>query len=271
MILVYICVINVVYMIQRQASFLVLAFILIIAGTGCKKNENSAGYFYKITNNSSKDVNINVYRSLGDYNQVINIYYKNVVAAHSSLSLPYSQFTKGQIYYIDWYSDDFLFTNWFWTNVTVIKTMALDNDYSEFVISEGQVADQGRAVWMNGLNAMTQWKAVDAFTLSGGVYTSIWSTLPQSSKNLQLTLRKDFTATIKGQSPANIAIDTTIRFRVTTDSVNNTTSAILFGDDFTTYGTLLGNFNSNTHTFTGNKSNLLAYFPNIGYFQFSRQ
>lgn len=247
----------------RRLSFLALIVLICFLGNGCKKSGNDGGYIYTITNRSNKAVNIHIYNSLNDYNNATNIYYKGVVASGNTLSLPYSQFVKGQTYYIDWFTDDFLYTNWFWTNVTVISSMALDQNYSNFVIDASQQSDPSRSIWMNGLNAQTVWKAVDAYSFYGGLYTSVWSSLPAAKQNVQLTLYKSFAAELTYTDNSNLAIDTVIRYRANYDTAAHVT---LFGTDFTTIGTLAGNFNPATFAFNGNKAVMLAYLPATGYY-----
>ena len=248
----------------------ILAVLTLLAASialySCHKSSGTNGYNYNFENLSDKPININIYSSLADYNNGTNIYISGKASVRGYLSIPIQKFTTGKTYYIDYYSDDYTYTNWYWTNVTLRNAFVVtDSDY-EFIINAMQFSDPSRSIWLNGAGPQTTWNAVNAYNYSANTYTSIWSQLTPAQQNLQIIIRKDFTATI-----IDTVSDTTIAYRANYDSIKHVSNITLLNRDKSTFGTITSNFSPGSLSFNGTNDTMMAYFNNIGYFAMVRQ
>ena len=186
-------------------------------------------------------------------------------------SIPVDHFTGGSPYYVDWYSDDLLYTNWYWSNITLRTEFRPTYTDYEYLVNTVQFSDPSRKIWMNGLDVKTTWKAVDAYTISGTTLTSIWSSLSAVQKNVQMVLNKDFSAHLLLQNASNQTVDSALSFQPNYDSANHVSVVTLLSVADTSIGTLTSNFAPATLGFGGDNNTILAYIKNIGYFQMVRQ
>ena len=122
--------------------------------------------------------------------------------------VPSSDFQAGAKYYVDWYSNDYTYTNW----------QNRQGFYDEFVTSFvpthqnnknplQSVNDYARLVFLDGGAATeTHWVAVDGYAFPGGNHTE-WANLPENFKYRKFTFKKDFSCVYysKNDSTGNIA------------------------------------------------------------------
>jgi hypothetical protein len=176
-------------------SKLVLACSAIaISIAGCTPEKKGVQqYEYTYTNNTTKDIRVDLYKTLVDYNTQSNLYLSSIVPANGgTYVIPSSEFEANAKYYVDWYSSDYTYTNWqnrlgFFDefNTGFIPTHQKNYNMLE------SINDYARLVFMNGNGTESHWVAIDGVAYPGGNTTS-WAELPESYKYRKLSFYKDF-------------------------------------------------------------------------------
>lgn len=260
---------------MKPRAYPMLAIVLLYTLLfSCRKENNSGGFNYDFENLSDKAINIDIYTSLDDYNKGINILMHGRAAVRGYFAIPISKFVNGHTYYVDWYSDDYLYTNWYWTNVTLRTRFEPGNADDRYMINVNQFADPSRAFWMNGMGTQSIWKLTNAYTTSGNNFISVWPQLTGDQQQMQITLRKDFSASIEYVDTASHATrDTMLVYKANYDATQNISVVTIYDYSHnTTFATLKSNFSPVNYNFTGNKSNILVTFPGQRYYYlFTRQ
>jgi len=245
----------------------VLASLLLLFS--CSKS-NLNGFNYNFENLTNKPINLNIYSALSDYNNSANVYIKARMEVRGYYSIPVDKFAKGQTYYVDWYSDDLLYTNWYWSNITLRTAFRPTGTDYEYLVNTVQFSDPSRNIWMNGLGFQTTWKAIDAYNYS--THASIWSQLTSSQQNVHIVLNKDFSAHLIYENTSNQTIDSILIYHPNYDTINHLSVITLLGSaSDSSVGTLNSNFAPSTFTFNGDNNTMLAYIKNSGYYQMVRQ
>ena len=234
------------------------AFIL-----SCGKPKDNK-FNVQFENLTDKGINVIVYGSQSDYNNDNNPLFTGHAAVRGYYTLSLNNFTNGKTYWIDWYSDDTLYSNWYWARVTVVDTFSPSQDNYEFKIDHFQASDNSRLIWMNGLNHQTVWKAVDAYSNVGGSYHSVWSSLSANQKNLQLTLNKDYSAKLSSGVLGDSALSYTAYFDMTVSP--NVSTLTLNNSDNTVFGNVTSNWSTTTLSNNGDRTVMLAYISSLGYY-----
>jgi len=249
-----------------MSSRLSLIFILIVTSAfiaSCGKPKDNK-FNVQFENLTDKGVNIIVYASQSDYNNDHSPLFKGHAAVRGYYTLSLDNFTKGKTYWVDWYSDDTLYSNWYWARITVVDTFSPSQDNYEFKIDHFQASDNSRLIWMNGFNHQTTWKAVDAYTNTGGSYNSVWSTLGAAQQNVQLTVNKDYSAKLSSGVFGDTALSYTAYLDMTVSPYVNRLS--LNNADNSTFASIISNWSTSSLSFNGDRTVMLAYINSLGYY-----
>jgi hypothetical protein len=247
-------------------SWILVSLIIIITVAGCSKPKSQATD-YVFENLTDKNMNVDIYYSQHDYFIDSALLIHGNAKVRGSCVFPLSKFETGHIYYVDIYSDDYLYNNWFWTNATLRDTFMPSQSDFDYIIPHTQYADPSRIVWLNGSGTSTAWKAFNSYNYTSGHYVSIWSSLTAAQQNLQIILNKSSFGTIIN----GLGLDTTMKFQAFYDQTANISTATFLNPDKTTYATLKSYFNATTYNFNGGKDTMLAYINGLGYFAMARQ
>jgi len=251
--------------------YLFCVTLLIFSFCRCSSDNNVHGFTYNFENLADKPINVVIYKTLSDYYNGTNVYMTGRMKLREYFTVPIDKFTTGQTYYVDWYSDDLLYTNWYWSNIT-LRTAFNPSDYnSEYLVNTVEFSDPSRTIWMNGLGVQTTWKAVDAYTQSGSAYTSVWGQLSATRQNVKVILNKDFSAHLMLQDASYQLIDSPLTYRPNYDLTNHLSVCTLYDASNSAIGTLTSNFSPQSLNFTGPDNTMLANINGLGYYQMSRQ
>src|SRR5579875_1075687 len=105
----------------KRLLFTCIPIFLLWALNSCDKTP-SAGFYYTFENLSDKPVNVDIYASQQDYYNGTNKLASGRADVRGYAVFPLSDFDTTKKYYADWYSDDYLYTNWYWNNITLTDT-----------------------------------------------------------------------------------------------------------------------------------------------------
>lgn len=244
----------------------ILSVVALIIVCSCTKPKSEATD-YVFENLADKQVHIDIYYSEQDYFNNQNLVASGTAKVRGYYVVPLSKLESGHIYYVDIYSDDYLYNNWFWSNVTLRDTFVPSPTTYDYIVQHTQYSDPSRAIWLNGAGPSTTWKAFNAYTKTGSSYTSIWSSLTAAEQDLQVTMRKSSYATVTGGT----GLDTTLKYTAFYDQATNISTATLLNPDKTTYASFTSYFNPVTMSFNGSKDTMFASVGGVGYFALARQ
>jgi len=170
--------------------------LFLLLATGCRKDGKDLTEV-TFTNQTGEAVVLDIYPTPGDYGNNTNRTTRQTIAAYDKLVLPGSTFSKGQKYYMDWYSKDHYYSNWYNDkfkndiSYVVIEPVAGNNTYYMTPTFLGTK----QAVFLDTFETKTQWKAVDVFQYSASTgYVSVWNLTPANDQYKEVTINKNFTA-----------------------------------------------------------------------------
>lgn len=145
---------------------------------------------YIIANNLTATVRVNIYKKIADYNTNSNLFMTCHLPPGTVYKISFNSLDTTATYYVDWYSDDYLSTNWLVFANTPSTITPRSND-TLFPILAPLHTGMYRSVALTGYTAQTTWKAYDAFDYS---YINIWGALTANSQYRTLVLKKDMSA-----------------------------------------------------------------------------
>ncbi|MBS1584706.1 MAG: hypothetical protein JSS82_04105 [Bacteroidetes bacterium] len=150
-----------------------LFFLLILAAlAGCKKHDDDL----TLVNNTARRIYFNMYGSDRDYSLGQNCLVSGYVESKKKLIIPRSKvITYGS--YIDWYSEDFLYTNW------MIPHYGLSWKKNIGTIEDVPLSYARKICLSNG---PSRWKLVDAV----GAFGSSFDSLSAYEKSLEIVINK---------------------------------------------------------------------------------
>jgi hypothetical protein len=143
----------------------------------------------KYFNTSTSVLHANFYKTKEDYMHSTMPVYEKTVQPGDTLHM---EFNTGELYYIDWFTEDSRFTNWgidlggSWYDY---ERMILSNEGVMYVHVGSHPYGQARSFFIDGNKAMAPYIAIDY--RDGGNHKSVWSTLPAYEKKRRLLLGKD--------------------------------------------------------------------------------
>lgn len=194
-----------------------LAVAVVIFGSSCKKekNENRDVTF---ANQLSEKVTLDIYSSEKDYAANGNVVLRKVLPAGENTIIPGSTFADGATYYMDWYSDDYYYHNWFNdalpanTNSQVaFKPEPGNNTYYMQPMASGNA----RKTFLPGESVSSKWTAVNVYLYSKNTgYVSYWQQLTSQERFREITVNKDFKGTYRHQDSSGSILTETMDFMV---------------------------------------------------------
>ncbi len=251
-------------------SLYVLFIAILLSLSACSSDSSIHGFDFNFENLTDKPINVKIYSTQSDYYNNTNVYLTGMMGLRGYYTIPVDKLVQGHTYYVDWYSDDLLYTNWYWSNITLRTAFKVGDNNYEYLVNTVEYSDRSRIIWMNGLGTQTTWKAVDAYNHSGANYISIWSSLTSAQQNVQIVLNKDFSAHLLFQNTSNQSVDSVLSYRPSYDNTNNISVITLLDLQQDTVGTLTSNFAPSTFSFNGADNITLANIKNMGYYQLLR-
>jgi hypothetical protein len=249
--------------------FIILCLFGVTAS--CHTDNALHGFDYNFVNLTNKPINIKIYTSLNDYNNQTNVYLQGRVNIKQYFYIPVGKFVVGSTYYVDWYSDDYLYNNWYWSNISLRNAFSPSEKDYEFLINTVQWPDPSRRIWMKDSANQSRWVANDAYTFNGSIYSSIWSSMAWNMQNVSLSLNRDYTAHLLVLNSANQTIDSSLTYRANYDSVQKISVLTLYNSGDSIIGTVVGTFNAASNNFTGPDNLSLTHINTMGYYQLVRQ
>jgi hypothetical protein len=187
---------------NRPALYCFGAIILCLAFFGCNKDNKNLlnpvpapvrppGYRnYVIANNLATTIRVNIYKKIADYNTNSNLFATCHLPPGSVYKIAFSSLDTTATYYVDWFSDDYLSTNWL-TFAGAPSTMTPRSNDTLFQALTPLHTGMYRPVVLSGYTSQTTWKAYDAYDYS---YVNIWGALTANSQYRTLVLNKNMTA-----------------------------------------------------------------------------
>jgi hypothetical protein len=242
-------------------KLMLLAAGISILGAGCTKEKKSVQqYDYTYTNSTNKDIRVDIYKSIADYNNNTNLYLTGIAAANGgTVVVPSSDFQAGVKYYVDWYTNDYTYTNWqnrqgFYDEFETSFLPTYQNNKNTLE----SVNDYARLVFLGGGAATeTNWIAIDGVAYPGG-NTTQWADLPDSYKYRKFKFKKDFSCTYYSKTESGLDKNDKFTFRTpylgTSKSLTEGMIYINIEDqhEVSTWGTVTYGINQNATDPNGN-------------------
>lgn len=176
--------------------FMLLATVSFTALQGCKKKRDKKAV--TIVNRLDMEITFDLYGSAEDYAGNSNLLQRIVIGAKENKVIPGDNFEEGATYYMDWYSADYYYNNWYNDNFPVtsdrrvrIKPEEGDNTY----YLEPGYKGNGRNAFLRGSGTQSSWIAVGAYlyTPTAG-YSDQWSNITPNERYRQVVINKNFMA-----------------------------------------------------------------------------
>lgn len=192
---------------KYKVALLALTAYLALAA-GCKKDRTKD---YNFTNNINKVVTLDIYTSADDYTTNTNLMLRKTLQPNQTTTLPASTFKSGGTYYMDYYTDDFAYNNWFNLNFPADGTTPVIHPSSSntaFYIKP-DYHNANRTAFLNGTQTSTSWVAIGAYLEDNSGFVDEWPSLGSNAQYRQLVIRKDFNAIYSYKDASgNIQTDT---------------------------------------------------------------
>jgi|GEM_PF-3510983 len=162
---------------------------LLLGAVSCTKMEDEADYHGKISNPLGQRVHLKFFSTISDYEKDQNPVKTLTIEPNSALEVP-QEFEAGTTYYLDWYSEDYRYTNW---TRNGDNSFTVANIYPELdpVMTISSTRNPTRLLCLDGDQQSTTWIAYDAVNWS----SSVWSSLMEHRKFHKFVFRRDFTGT----------------------------------------------------------------------------
>jgi len=194
---------------NKYKGVLLALFAFLAIVTGCKKNDTTRDYNF--TNNINKVVTLDIYTSAEDYAHNTNVMLRKTLQPNETTTLAASTFKSGSTYYMDYYTDDFVYNNWFNINFPADGTSPVIHPSSSntaFYVKP-DFHNANRVAFLKGNQDSTHWVAIGAYLESNNGYVDEWASLGNNGQYRELTVRKDFNASYSYKDASgNIQVDT---------------------------------------------------------------
>ena len=176
----------------------------------CKKEDNVKKFTF--TNKLPQKIVVDIYGSEDDYYNNTNRLYTGIAPANNILDIPYSIFkNEKQLHYIDWYSEDYTYSNW---NDVTNDDIITPSDSSGFTTADAEHSyiQTARQLAIGGNGIKSKWKT------TGSVHNNqLWNALSPNERDYEIELRKDMKATVKAK---NTTFDCPVRFSLSYGNLN---------------------------------------------------
>lgn len=177
-------------------SLILTALLAFTAITGCKKSgkDNTEVTF---VNNLDQGVTLDIFASEDDYANNNNVQLRKVIGPNDKATLPGNTFTDDKVYFMDWYTSDYNYSNWSNENSPSnghgvrITPKPGDNTY----YMDQSVKGQSRNAFLKGDGTETKWIAIGAYLFSSSTgYSDQWPNLSNNDRYREIVVKKNFTA-----------------------------------------------------------------------------
>ncbi|RYZ55774.1 MAG: hypothetical protein EOP49_02140 [Sphingobacteriales bacterium] len=160
---------------------------------GCKKEENSTPTErYDFVNYTGKLLTMDFYKTRSDYNLGQKLLKRILVDSAASIDLE-----PGVTYYLDWYSEDYLTSNWQngKTEGETLPPYKFETESGVNVLNVSLPPDRedfsyNRVLLLSGSKSQQTWRA-NGFYPDFGT-SDVWDQMPVWQKELTFTFKKDF-------------------------------------------------------------------------------
>jgi hypothetical protein len=174
-------------------SFFVLSAIF----SSCKKKKDDNNRV-TFTNQINERINLVFYTSAQDYATNTNPHLEYTLAANERHIFEEKSFKAGSEYYIDWYSNDFRYNNWYndlYNSSTAPYARIVPTPGNNTYYTNASYLSDNRAVFLDNNKTNTKWKAIDyyGYSLQTG-YVSLWNSLKEHEKFREVIVNKNFKA-----------------------------------------------------------------------------
>lgn len=166
----------------------------------CSKKDDPQNQDYQVEIKMQKDdtsplvpINVHIYKTKEDYNTGANVYITGKTATDGRLNIPVSKLQKDHVYFVDWFSDDFTYSNW--ADFTDRQQLLYNDAVSNYHLGAlGEFQNRTRKIYLDGNKTETNWKAVDAYDYEDE--GSVWGSMKENEKQLKIKVRKGLTGVI---------------------------------------------------------------------------
>ncbi len=196
-------------------SFCLVCCALLVV-TGCRK-EGKDLTEVTFTNQIDKPITLDIYPTPGDYGNNTNVTVSRNIPAYGTITLPGSTFKAGQKYYMDWYTSDHYYSNWyndkFKNDISYVEIEPVAGNNTYYMTPTFSGTKQ--AVFLDTFGTKTHWKAVDAYQYSANTgYVSVWDLTPANDQYKEVTVHKNFKATYLYKDQYGQLKSDTLEFKV---------------------------------------------------------
>ena len=186
----------------RPGLYCFLLIVMCFLVFGCSKDNKNlinpvtsslqkpAVQYYVFANNLTTSVRVNIYKNVNDYNSDNNLFITLHIPSGTLNKIPFTSLDTNATYYVDWYSDDYLNTNWLTFSSNPGRMTPRRND-TLFPILTPPHFGLYRPVVLSGYKTQSSWKAYDAYDYS---HINIWGAISANTQYRMLSLNKDMTA-----------------------------------------------------------------------------
>lgn len=192
----------------RSRILLSALLLSAVAIGGCKKEEKDLSEI-TLTNNLSEKVTMDVYASFEDYAGNKSPLMRKTLEAGGNTVLPGGTLNDGTTYYMDWYTDDYFYNNWFNDKYPVgkarieFKPQPGSNTYYFSHDNSGKA----RSVFLR-TGTSSRWTAINAYTNSAtDGYVAVWQSISPDERYRDITVKKDFTVNYTYKNSAGTTTD----------------------------------------------------------------
>lgn len=143
-----------------------LLLLLPLLAAGCRKNDTPENASLSVRNNLPSPVQVHLYGNNEDKAMDRNRLASATINPSQTWAIPLAQLLPHQAIYWDWYTDDFLKTNWSpFDSVAAFRYAQSGSSFSGITGTtiENQLPKMGRKVLLNGNEIQTRWTAVSAY------------------------------------------------------------------------------------------------------------
>lgn len=180
----------------RSSCYLVL--LCCVFASACRKDKDESAVTY--VNNVPQQVTLDIYPNMAAYASGSNQTIRQTINGSDKAIIPGDNFVPGLTYYVDWYTDDNMYNNWFndkfpgGNGTVAIAPVVGSNTY----YTSDYNKNYNKLVFLNGNGTQTSWIAIDAYQYSAVTgYVSVWNNMNLNERYQEITVRKDFTASYR--------------------------------------------------------------------------
>lgn len=181
-----------------------ILILLLLSVSACIKDPSTQQKAFTFKNESSRDIDLIVYKNQEDYYESKNATYKVSLKAGESKEVEDTNLEEDGDYFIDWYTKDYKYTNWVYrspNDPTTGDMIYYSTSGQAYTVTDADMSlVLGRNIWL-GSNGeyLSIWEPVDALEYRGYMEygESVWDEVSAEVKDrTRITLSKKFKADI---------------------------------------------------------------------------